>query len=250
MKRPANRLWSNIVRFPPTSRSCAIRGGPDAAGSAATAQRHPPPADPLWWPPAPGWWLLAVLASPVSLRIRFLHQACERQATHQTSAQSLSGSPFPVRKGGDRCPYFLHEANELLKRLFIHGLHDDRRGKPTTQPGWLLLDERSDSTSFSEGPGAATGQSAIQTATRGGPGNPASDPDQPAREGTPMIEWLWPWMFALAPLPSSFAGCSLRWNASRRRLPFRTSRRFKVDEERRQAERAKGACPGVRFCSG
>ena len=52
---------------------------------------------------------------------------------------------------------YLHETNELLKRMFIHGLKDDR-ARRANDSDWLgLLDERSGGTGFSAGPGRQLG---------------------------------------------------------------------------------------------
>jgi hypothetical protein len=112
------------------------------------------PAEPLWWPPAPGWWLLAVLtiagllvlARRISAAIgrrRPIREA--RTLYHKLHSDYLSGTI------DDRS--YLHESNELLKRLFIHGLHDHSARKANDEDWLRILDQRSNSTAFSDGPG-------------------------------------------------------------------------------------------------
>jgi hypothetical protein len=116
------------------------------------------PTDPIWWPPAPGWWLLALLTiAGLVYAIRFLYQAYERRRPIRRARVLYRNLHTEYARGVIDAPTFLHEANELLKRLFIHGLHEDRARK-ANDASWLrLLDERSDSKAFSEGPGRQLG---------------------------------------------------------------------------------------------
>lgn len=129
------------------------------------------PVDPLWWPPAPGWWLLA-LAAIVGLvyAIRLLYQAYQRRRPIRRARVLYRELHANYTKGVIDAPTFLHEANELLKRLFIHGLHDDRARKANDSTWLRLLDERSNSTAFSEGPGTQLGNQRFKL-------SPEADPE-------------------------------------------------------------------------
>ena len=111
-----------------------------------------------WWPPAPGWWLLAALA--IAGRVYLILQARAVLVRRRPikAARALYQKLYNDHLGGvinER--QYLHEASELLKRLFIHGLHDDRARKANDDEWPHLLDERSASSEFSEGPGRQLG---------------------------------------------------------------------------------------------
>lgn len=116
------------------------------------------PAEPVWWPPAPGWWLIAVLLMVgLYYAVRLLRQAIERRRPIRRARALYQELHASYQQGLIDAPTYLHEANELLKRLVIHGLHDDR-ARRANDAAWLaLLDERSRSASFTEGPGRYLG---------------------------------------------------------------------------------------------
>lgn len=118
---------------------------------------HTPPA-PSWWPPAPGWWLAAAAAAALlawgGLRLwrrwrRFrparTAKALHRRLALQLEAQALSPEAW------------LHETNQLLKRLAVHGLgHADVI--PAWNGDWLCyLDGRYGQPAFSRGAGRCFG---------------------------------------------------------------------------------------------
>lgn len=112
------------------------------------------PADPLWWPPAPGWWLLAGLAIVGLIALARWVSAAIRRRRPIREARTLYArlhNDYLTGTIDDR--RYLHESNELLKRLFIHGLQDDSARKANDEDWLRILDQRTNSTEFSNGPG-------------------------------------------------------------------------------------------------
>ncbi|MEJ2090486.1 MAG: DUF4381 domain-containing protein, partial [Gammaproteobacteria bacterium] len=78
---------------------------------------HLPP-DPTWWPPAPGWWLLALVAAAgLYYAIQFLRQAIERRRPIRRARAIYQELYSSYEKGLIDERTYLHQANELLKRL-------------------------------------------------------------------------------------------------------------------------------------
>jgi hypothetical protein len=123
------------------------------------------PATPGWWPPAVGWWLLAVA---VLVACGYLFHRLYRSYQHRRPIKRarrlydvlhtrLQAGEIPVET-------YLHESNELLKRLLIHGL-GVRAARPASAGVWLsLLDEYHGSTQFSRGPGQILGNERFRRA--------------------------------------------------------------------------------------
>lgn len=129
---------------------------------------HPPPV-PDWWPPAPGWWLLAALAAAaVALLIRYAWAAWRRRqpirrarALHAELVRRHGAGALDDRAYVDAC-------NELLKRLFVHGLQIDA-ARPVADERWLaMLDAALGEPAFSQGPGRSLGEARFA---------PAANPD-------------------------------------------------------------------------
>ncbi len=116
------------------------------------------PAMPGWWPPAPGWWMLTA-AALIALawcglllwrrwrRFRPARMArnLHRDLSRQLQAQAISSDAW------------LHQANQLLKRLAVHGF-----GHPEVIPIWDVewlryLDARYGAPAFSRGVGRCFG---------------------------------------------------------------------------------------------
>lgn len=116
------------------------------------------PLDPSWWPPAPGWWLLAgasawalwfgvsrthrwILRRRPLKRARKLYTALYRALCDQSVSEAA----------------FVHESNEILKRLMIHGFGIVAAPAANDRQWLALLDAQYGGTEFSEGPGQALG---------------------------------------------------------------------------------------------
>jgi len=124
------------------------------------------PVEPAWWPPAPGWWLLGLAAMTllgVLLRAgwrAWRSYALIRQARvlHIELARQLLAAELDDQAYADAC-------NELLKRLFVHGLGLVAAG-PLADDRWLaLLDRALGEPAFSQGPGRALGESRFRPDT-------------------------------------------------------------------------------------
>jgi hypothetical protein len=118
---------------------------------------HVPP-DPSWWPLAPGWWLLAIAAMVCCvLALRQLLRYARRRRPIKRARRLYRALHGRLQDGEIPPQTNVHESNELLKRLLIHGL-GIRAARPATDLTWLrILDERYGSPAFSDGPGQILG---------------------------------------------------------------------------------------------
>lgn len=109
------------------------------------------PADPSWWPPAPGWWVLAAFAlgmviwAGLALRRRAHHRRWQRQIIGELDR--IAGDPA-LR---DRAPILISEVSQLLRRVsrLVDNSAPSLRGN-----AWLsFLDAILGGEEFSQGPG-------------------------------------------------------------------------------------------------
>ncbi|MFP6817609.1 MAG: DUF4381 domain-containing protein [Pseudomonadales bacterium] len=116
------------------------------------------PADPLWWPPAPGWWLLAAATLlGCLLAVRFVFREYPRRRPIKRTRRLYQALHGRLRAGEITAESYVHQSNELLKRLLIHGL-GIRAARPASDIDWLkMLDEYHGSAAFSDGPGQILG---------------------------------------------------------------------------------------------
>jgi hypothetical protein len=116
------------------------------------------PEAPGVWPPAPGWWLLALLllGALVWLTVRLVTAERKRRPIHR--ARHLYDELYRRHLSGEvSARDYLHQSNELIKRLLIHGLGDDS-ARRAHGPEWLaLLDRHADEPAFTSGAGSALG---------------------------------------------------------------------------------------------
>tara|TARA_A100001037_G_scaffold304532_1_gene341611 strand:- start:211 stop:687 length:477 start_codon:yes stop_codon:yes gene_type:complete len=119
---------------------------------------HLPPG-PGWWPPAPGWWLLALaalggIAYLAYVLFRRYHKGRPMRAA-RASLQSLYEDHQSGRLGA---PEYVHQSNELLKRVVVHSLGRSEAG-PASGQDWLqILDGYAGGVDFTRGPGQVLGQ--------------------------------------------------------------------------------------------
>ncbi len=116
------------------------------------------PVDPTWWPPAPGWWLLSlgliVLAWFGCVRLRSWIVRRRPLKRARVLYAELYQS-FREQALGEEA--FVHQSNEILKRLRIHSL-GVQAATPASDQNWLaLLDAQYGGTEFTQGPGQALG---------------------------------------------------------------------------------------------
>lgn len=112
------------------------------------------PEPPGLWPPAPGWWLLAALLGLLLAWLVRLGMDLRRTlAPHRQAAAEHSRLQARLAAGELDSATYLNEANALLKRLLLFAL-DNRAVAASSGKEWLLeLDDLTDSTGFSHGPG-------------------------------------------------------------------------------------------------
>ncbi len=129
------------------------------------------PVAPSWWPPAPGWWLLglAALAGLAYTVYRLRLASIRRRPIRE--ARRLYGALYGAYQRGEiNATSYLQRANELLKRLYVHALHEDSARRANDADWLAFLDARSGSNRFSDGPGQQLGNQ------RFGP-HPQADPE-------------------------------------------------------------------------
>lgn len=129
------------------------------------------PAEPLWWPPAPGWWLLALaLICCFAWAILQLRQAVLRRRPIKLARRYYDEVFATYQRGEIDASAYLDQTNELLKRLYVHGLHDDE-ARRANDASWLAyLDARSGGNGFSQGPGRQLGNQRFSS-------EPGADPE-------------------------------------------------------------------------
>ncbi len=112
------------------------------------------PMDPEWWPPAPGWWILALIAVAVLVYGVWRLIARWRRFRPARQAQALYLEVYAAYAGGGMATdQYLHLTNEVLKRFVVYGI-GHTAAKPESGEGWLhYLDERYGETAFTQGPG-------------------------------------------------------------------------------------------------
>lgn len=118
------------------------------------------PGQPGWWPPAPGWWLLAlVLLGALSwLGWQLWRRQQQRrpyrlaQSLHQQLCADLAQQRISAEN-------YLHEANALLKRAFVHAL-GEADAAALTGARWLsFLNDFVDGEPFTGSAGALLSES-------------------------------------------------------------------------------------------
>ena len=108
-----------------------------------------PPAEPAFWPPAPGWWvLLALLAASLVAAGARAWRAHRVRARRRRILAALDGISHQVQG-----PALAAEVSALLKRVALARFP---RGEvaPLTGPAWLaFLDRHGGAGRFTAGPG-------------------------------------------------------------------------------------------------
>ncbi len=116
------------------------------------------PSEPSWWPPAPGWWLVTLLVLIlVFWGIRTLRHAWRRRQPIKLARSYYADVYAAFQQGDIDGGTYLNRTNELLKRLYIHGIGDDG-ARSASDAEWLeYLDGKLGTPGFSSGPGRQLG---------------------------------------------------------------------------------------------
>ena len=116
------------------------------------------PADPSWWPPAPGWWLIAAAAIALLVWLTFkLLQAWQARAAIREARTLHLNNLARFQEGEIDEKRYTDITNELLKRLLVVAMGRTQLA-PLSGQAWLeALDVSSDSDQFTAGPGSALG---------------------------------------------------------------------------------------------
>lgn len=123
------------------------------------------PADPSWWPPAPGWWILAVLT--IGLAVWFGLAMRRRLLRRQWRHRIMSEFEAIVADDALRndSPRLIAQLSQLLRRAgrLIQADAPSLRGK-----AWLdFLDSVLATDEFSQGPGSALLEGPFQRESTG-----------------------------------------------------------------------------------
>jgi hypothetical protein len=116
------------------------------------------PLQPDWWPPAPGWWLLLLLAVFVLFRLfRRLRQLVDKKRPFKQAHSAIAEHHQAFTANTLRADEYIEQLNQLLKRVSLYAT-SDFAAAPLSGDSWLAyLDEISQSTEFSSGPGKVLG---------------------------------------------------------------------------------------------
>jgi hypothetical protein len=118
---------------------------------------HVPPP-PGWWPPAPGWWILGiVLLGILGLLGRFGWRAWHRRLPIRRARALHARLVARCEAGELEATAYAHAANELLKRLYVHGLGIAAARRAADRDWLVLLDRALGEPAFSDGPGRILG---------------------------------------------------------------------------------------------
>ena len=114
------------------------------------------PADPSWWPPAPGWWLIAAAAIALLVWLTFkLLQAWQARAAIREARTIHLNNLARFQEGEIDEKRYTDITNELLKRLLVVAMGRTQLA-PLSGQAWLeALDDPSQSDQFTAGPGSA-----------------------------------------------------------------------------------------------
>jgi hypothetical protein len=95
------------------------------------------PAEPSWWPPAPGWWLLALAALCLAaLALRQLRRWQRRRRPYVQAALLHEQLVSDLQAGALEPERYVHEANALLKRIMLHA-RDEASAAALSGEAWL-----------------------------------------------------------------------------------------------------------------
>ena len=119
---------------------------------------HLPP-EPAAWPPAFGWWLLAVLTVIALVwLIRKAIIAYQKRAPIRSAKTLLTDMYDAYNAGHLSAVEFLHQANELLKRLLVRAFGRSEYARMSGQVWLRELDRVSASQDFTRGSGQVLGE--------------------------------------------------------------------------------------------
>ena len=116
------------------------------------------PAEPSWWPPAPGWWLLlVVLLIGAHTLWRLWRRRRWNQAPLQHAMRLYLAEYDQFTSGTVDTATYVNRTNEILKRALIHVRHTPGARQASGTPWLSLLDQISGTHDFSDGPGQVLG---------------------------------------------------------------------------------------------
>jgi len=118
------------------------------------------PADPGWFPPAPGWWLVLLLIIAVAIWLSLMWRARQRARAPYAAALALLADAQQREAGGELATRdYLDLCNQILKRLLVHVRHNDL-AVAASGSAWLAeLDRLHGGNQFATGAGKALGNS-------------------------------------------------------------------------------------------
>ena len=123
------------------------------------------PTPPSWWPPAPGWWIAAMLClAGLVLIVLFAKRRYACGAPRRSALSELDSLLATYQAGAMTALAYIDAANRVVKRLLIASGRSS--AGPLSGHAWLsYLDELTQSTMFSSGPGVALGDARYRPRT-------------------------------------------------------------------------------------
>ena len=116
------------------------------------------PMAPEWWPPALGWWLLAIAAIAGTVFIcRLLWQAYRARQPIRSARTLIDELKEKHAQGRIDTLHYVHETNEVLKRLLVNALGIRHLGAISDEQWLDALDTIVGNREFSEGHGKILG---------------------------------------------------------------------------------------------
>lgn len=116
------------------------------------------PLDPSLWPPAIGWWVLAILVvGVITFIILRVYSQYQRGRPIRAARQLIDAQFEQVNRGDMTAVNFLHESNEILKRVLVPGLGRQQFASLTGDQWLKALDEMTGTNHFTQGGGQILG---------------------------------------------------------------------------------------------
>ena len=110
------------------------------------------PAEPSWWPPAPGWWVLAAILLGVLIGLTiFLSRRALLRARRRRIIARIDELVAAYRP--ENACAFVADVSELLRRAALTWYPRERVAALSGEAWLRFLDDNGDGTGFRHGPG-------------------------------------------------------------------------------------------------
>lgn len=115
-----------------------------------------------WWPPAPGWWLVAIIALVVVIfAIRFINEWLARGRFRREARRELQNLIGNQDGMDDR--ELVEQLNILLRRVAVHAYGREQTAALTGRKWLEFLDQKGKTTQFTSGEGEVLAEGHYRT---------------------------------------------------------------------------------------